>query len=323
MKVASGHALFASAYSCCVYVEIERKENMFLLVFLTKFMPSPLYNKHEEGDVMYYELYVDSLFLVNFVMNLYLLLLVNRKLFRTATRKCMLLGAAAGAILYFLPFLLPGPVWLKYIIGMPPGTIAMILIAFRVRSVGSFWRILESLLLYSVLLGGAMLLIRKLPLFGQQMTGIWGILGVGALVYLLFGYCIERKNRRECLCKVTLIQKGNRVTVWALLDSGNSLIEPISGKPVAVIEKDLALKLWGEEPHLYRAIPYHSIGKKRGILKGYLLQEMQIETEGVVKICKEAYVAVCEEYITEDHIKMILNPVFLNGEEKMRIERFG
>ena len=34
---------------------------------------------------MRYELYVDSLFLINFVMNLYLLILVNRSSLRTAT----------------------------------------------------------------------------------------------------------------------------------------------------------------------------------------------------------------------------------------------
>ncbi len=272
---------------------------------------------------MYYDLYVDSLLLVNFVMNLYLLLLVNKTLFRTATRKRIVLGAAVGAMFYLLPFFLSGPVWLKYLVGMLPGVTVMILIAFRVRSVGSFFRILESILMYSLLMGGVMLLIKKIPWMEQRMLGIWGILGTGAFVYLLFGYFVEQKRQKSNLCKVVMIQNGSRITVTALLDSGNSLIEPISGKPVAIIEKDIAIKLWVEEPHLYRAIPYHSIGKKRGILKGYLLQEMQIETEGVIKICKDTYVAVCEEYITEGHVKMILNPDCLKGEEKMRKERFG
>ena len=177
--------------------------------------------------------------------------------------------------------------------------------------------------MYSLLMGGMLLLLKKIPWLEQRMLGIWGILGAGALVYLLFGYFAECRSHGNNWCKVVLIQNKNRITVTALLDSGNSLIEPISGKPVAIIERDLARKLWGEEPSLYRAVPYHSIGKKRGILKGYPLQEMQIETEGVIKICKDSYVAVCEEYITEGHVKMILNPDCLLGEEKMRKERFG
>jgi len=84
--------------------------------------------------------------------------------------------------------------------------------------------------------------------------------------------------------------------------------------------------IWQEPPILYRAIPYHSIGKKNGILKGYLVQEIRIETGGVTKICKDTYIAVCEEYITSEEndggnqVKMILNPRLL---EEMKKERYG
>lgn len=271
---------------------------------------------------MYYELYVDSLFLVNFVMNLYLLLMVDGRLFRTATRKRILLGAAVGAILYFLPFFIPGPVWLKYVIGMSIGGIAMLLITFRIRSVTGFWHVFECFLMCSVLMGSVMLLMKRMPMFRQWMGCIWGILGVGALIYLSAAYRRGSLRQNGTLCRVTLVHKGNKISVTALIDSGNSLTEPISGKSVAVIEEDLVRKLWGEEPHLYRAIPYHSVGRSKGILKGFLLQEMQIETDGVVKVCKDVYVAVCEEYITE-HVKMILNPALLYGEEKRNKERFG
>ncbi len=278
---------------------------------------------------MYYELYADSLFLVNFVMNLYLLLLVNRSMFRTATRKRLVLGAAIGAVLYFLPFFCGGPMWFKLMVGIPPGGIAMIVIAFNVRNVRTFFKILENILLYSILMGGTMLLLQRIPWLERRMTGIWGILGLGALLYLIIGYHADCRKHKNSLCKATLIHKRNKITVTALLDSGNSLIEPISGKPVCIIEHDMVLGLWNEEPHLYRAIPYHSIGKKKGILKGYLLPEMEIEISGVTKICKDIYVAVCEEYIAsgentgEGHVKMILNPGILEERKEIRRERFG
>lgn len=288
---------------------------------MTNFMPVHLYNRHEKGDEMYYELYIDSLFLVNFVMNLYLLLLVNRSLFRTATRKRLILGAMVGALLYFLPFFGEGPLWFKMILGIFPSEIGMIVIAFQVRNIRAFFKILEKVLMYSLLLGGIILLgRRKLSWLDGDAMGIWGILGLGAVSYLLFGYLIERKSKSDNLCRVTLTGKGSRITVTALVDSGNSLVEPISGKPVSVIEKDIIADLWTEEP-LYRMIPYHSIGKKRGIMKGYLLPEMQIETNGVTKICKETYVAVCEEYISsrgdnnESPVKMILNPKLLEEQD--------
>lgn len=292
-------------------------------MFLTNSMPPPLYNDYEKGDEMYYELYVDSLFLVNFVMNLYLLLLVDRSLFRTATRKRLVLGAAVGALLYFLPFFCRGPVWLKLALGIPPGSIAMIFTAFRIRSFHAFWKILGRLLTCSVFMGGVMLLlIRNLPWLQNRLGGMWGVMGLGAVLYLLFGYLNDRRCERNSLCRATLIQKGNRMTVTALVDSGNSLVEPVSGKPVSIIEKSIVSGLWEEEPKFYRAIPYHSIGKKRGILKGYLLPELQIEIDGVVKSCKEIYVAVCEEYIAAEendnggNVKMILNPLLLEEQNK-------
>lgn len=303
------------------FVESDRTKCMSQTLFLTNSMGSSLYNDHEKGDVMYYELYADSLFLVNFVMNLYLLLLVNNSTLRTATRKRLILGAGVGALLYFLPLLCRGPVWFRLLVGMPPGCIAMILVAFGVRSINAFFRILERLLAYSLLMGGAMLfVIKSFPALRKFTAGMWGILGMGALLYLLSGYIREKRKNRDCLCRVTLICKGSQMTVTALLDSGNSLVEPISGKPVSIIEKDVISSLWKEEPRLYRAIPYHSIGRKRGILKGYLLPEIRIETGGVTKSCRETYVAVCEEYIQAEEndggnpVKMILNPMLLNGE---------
>ncbi len=270
---------------------------------------------------MYYELYVDSLFLVNFVMNLYLLLLVNQSTFRTATRIRLVLGAALGAVLYFLPFFCVGGQWLRLTLGTSLGVIAMIVVTFRVRSIRSFFKILERLLMYSILMGGAMLLsVGRFSWLEERIMGVWGVLGMGALFYLLFTYLAEHRTQLSSLCKVTLVCRGNRITMTALVDSGNSLMEPISGKPVSIIEKSIIPYLWEEEPVFYRAIPYHSIGKQRGILKGYLVPEIRIETCGTTKICKDIYVAVCEEYVTSE-AKMILNPGLLSESNKVQRRR--
>lgn len=292
-------------------------------------MTARLYNNYEKdvtvkpqsflvtkGDEMYYELYVDSLFLVNFVMNLYLLLLVNRSMRRTATRFRLVSGAAVGAGLYLVPFLYNGPVWLKVLTGLVGGTAVMIFVAFRTRTFKAFWLIVEHLLLYSLLMGGTLLfLIGRVPFLRKSMTGISGILGMGAVAFLLFGWVQEHRGKKECVCRVTLIRGAESICVTALIDSGNSLSEPISGKPVSVIEKDIFTRLWKKEPDYYRAVPFHSIGKKRGILRGYLIPEIRIEWNGVVKSCRDVYVAVTEEQVSggEKGCRMILNPSLLEG----------
>lgn len=264
---------------------------------------------------MVYELYVDSLFLVNFVMNLYLLILVNRSTLRTATRRGMVLGAFAGAVVYLLPFLVSGPAWLKWSFSLSAGAGLMIVIAFHPGTIRAFFKMLRQLFWYSFLMGGLLLFAGSTMPFLQRFAGgICGVLGLGALGFLLAGYIqnADRRQRRAASCKAVLIYGKTRVCTTALLDSGNSLREPISGKPVSIIDAGLYQALWKGEKPFYRAIPYHSIGRARGILKGYLLPELELELDGVTKHIRDVYVAVCEE---ETRVGMILNPAVLEEDE--------
>ena len=279
---------------------------------------------------MHYELYVDSLFLVNFVMNLYLLLLVDRSTLRTATPGRLLAGAAVGGVSGLLPFLLPGPWILKAVAAGAAGTTGMIFVAFPVKNLRMFLKLLERLLLYSFCMGGALLfLIRSVPSLRGFLTGIFGIMGAGGICFLFVVRVRPERKQENSLCRAILIAGETRLEVTALVDSGNSLTEPISGKPVCVVEKEIFEKLRGEE-HLagYRAIPYHSIGKEHGILEGYLLPELRLEFDGIAKSFREVYIAVSpygingEETAEAESVKMIINPALFaktkSGMPRMR-----
>ena len=83
----------------------------------------------------------------------------------------------------------------------------------------------------------------------------------------------------------------------AIIDTGNSLIEPISGKPVCVLGSCGASKIWTAE-ELWRIVPWHGLGMERGMMKAYLLPVLKIELSGMVKTVKRVYVAVEEK---EEH----------------------
>lgn len=274
---------------------------------------------------MYYEIYVDSLFLVNFVMNLLLLELVNRTLLCTATRRRVIAGAALGAGLYLVPFFVGGPGWLKLLLGFALATAGMIEVTFRVRSLRVFWMAMRRLFLYSFLFGGILLfIIRLLPGVRHYLVTVFGVLGLGTLVFLEVAGLMKRKSREQDICRVVLVGKGARITVNALVDTGNSLVEPISGKPVSILEKSVFEGLWKEgRPGGYRVVPYHSIGKKSGILQGFLIPEIRIEQEGVVKCCKDVYVGVSDGDVTcGEHYKMILNPKLLTQQAEETVSGF-
>lgn len=267
---------------------------------------------------MYYELYIDSLLLINFVMNLYLLILVDKSMMHTATRTRIVAGAALGAVLYLIPFFLPGLGTIKVFIGGCFSVLGMLEATFRLRSVKGFLRAAERLILYSLFVGGSLLfIIRCFPKIRQYLLSVFGLLGLGALVFLKLFYLLEGKKKNN-ICQVTLVGKGAKITVNALIDTGNSLIEPISGKPVSILEKKVFDGLWRDEkPEGYRIVPYHSIGKKRGILHSYLLPELKIEIDGVIKVCKNVYIGVGEEELQcGEGYSFILNPILLEEEKK-------
>lgn len=271
---------------------------------------------------MHYELYVDSLFFINFVMNLYLLILVDRSTLRTASPGRLAAGAALGAAGYLFPFLWTAPgVW-KLAVGICVGTVGMLCVTFPVKSLRMFLKLLERLILYSFGMGGVLLfLIRSLRPAREILTGTMGILGAGGLAFLLFRR-FQFGLKTKDLCTAVLRRGESRVRTVGLVDSGNSLIEPVSGKPVCVAGKQLFERLWGQDTGVYRVIPYHSIGRKRGLLRGYLLPELELEMEGMKLRFKDVYIAVSDEEIFHtdnadvESVEIIINPGLLEKSRK-------
>lgn len=273
---------------------------------------------------MRYELYADSLFLINFVMNLYVLMLVNRGTHGTATPMRLLAAAAMGGAGYLLLLWLPGTAAVKLLAGIPAGVSGMLLTAFHVRGLRNFMRLLEKTFVCSFCMGGALLFaLRSLRLTERSMTGLFGILGLGGILYLFLGHSLREPGEADNICRATLKAGADQLTVTALIDSGNSLVEPVSGKPVSVVEEQVFRRLWGDGEQLYRAVPFHSIGKKRGILKGYLLPELRLELRGLRKEFQNVYIAVSPEAISapgeygEEPVRMIVNPRLLEEKHRM------
>ena len=87
---------------------------------------------------MHYELYVDSLFFMNFIMNLYLLILVDRSILRTAPLWRLALGAAAGALGFLVPLWGVGPAGLRLAAGMGGGAGGGLCFNLPIRGPGMF-----------------------------------------------------------------------------------------------------------------------------------------------------------------------------------------
>lgn len=247
---------------------------------------------------MHYELYVDSLFLINFTMNLYLLMLVDHSTLSSAVPWRLLVGALFGAGSYLLLFVIGMALPWKLLLGAA-AALLMLPITFSVRGLRSFLKLTEKMLFFSFSMGGVLLLLIRCFRFAEGvLTSASGLMAAGG-IFLLFWRRFHAQTRQEnAVCQVTLAREGASVKIAALIDSGNALVEPISGKPVSIVEEKVFRSLWGSGGQGYRAIPYHSIGKRHGILEGYLLPELRVETDGVCKVVHDVYVAVSPEEIS-------------------------
>ena len=120
---------------------------------------------------------------------------------------------------------------------------------------------------------------------------------VTAIMGTVSGYLYERKQivKKQTIYDVEVAQQGRKLTLKALLDTGNGLREPISGRPVSIIERDVYDTLCHQTiQERYRVIPYHSIGKEHGILQGTEVDELIIWREDEPYVQKKAVIALYE-----------------------------
>ncbi|MBQ8600874.1 MAG: sigma-E processing peptidase SpoIIGA [Clostridia bacterium] len=249
-------------------------------------------------------IYVDILFFTNFLMDTLLLattaLIAGRKV-----RPWRLLGAAAaGALFGCLLFFAALPAALLFLIkiAIPAG---LILLAFPFERFSSYGRTALTFLAANLLFGGGMYAFYAFTDAGSHMRTANGIyymdLPLWLLLLLSFGfYALARgffhllDQRKEKNYLHTLTVDGT--DLLALLDTGNSLYDPISLLPVVLSEWDAlplpeellravlhqdatALPVLLEQfPHLHlRLLPYTDATGARTLLYAYKPKELKID----------------------------------------------
>lgn len=267
---------------------------------------------------MHYQLYIDSLFFLNFIFDLMLLYLMKKMLKCTATHLSLTGAAAFGAGMVCAVMILPYIGLLPKLVTMYLGISAgMIKIAFP--AIGMKGLLKAQLLLYilSFLIGGFIQWIAgNIPFIQRNGLQMTEVIGIGYAAFVILQYLYRKwKEKGEDFVQVTLYRSDKTVTLTALVDTGNSLVEPISGKPVSVIERNYAGDIDKiKENAAYCMIPYHSIGRTHGMMEGVRIPKMVIATkEGTVTI-DNAVLALSEGAISRTgNYQMILHPKLLEN----------
>lgn len=205
--------------------------------------------------------YLDELFLLDLVVDYFLLLGTAKLLALPYRRRRFLAGAVLGAAWSCLA-LLPGLGWLKTPAMLPVLAAAMTLAAFGDQR--RLFRSFAGFLGVSALFGGAVYAASLLRGGGRPSLRLdMRVLVLSfalcwAAVSLLFKGSARRASRR--VLDVTVERRGRAVRLRALEDTGNHLTDPITGCAAFVAEAGAVSSLFepGEGP-LLRGPPAEAV----------------------------------------------------------------
>ena len=128
--------------------------------------------------------------------------------------------------------------------------------------------------------------------------------------------CRERRRNRNPLWEVRIEDGGKEIQLTGLMDSGNSLYDPISGCPVCVLER-AAAERFGllDRADRFRLIPYHSVGKVHGLLPAAPVDTLYLFRDGQSLQRDHVMLAVGDGHLSaKNRYQMLLHPALL--EEK-------
>ncbi|WP_256257937.1 sigma-E processing peptidase SpoIIGA [Neomoorella thermoacetica] len=296
--------------------------------------------------------YMDVVLVINLVMDYFILWATARLGQLPASSWRLLAGATVGAA-YSLALLFPGQELALTMVVKVLFSLVMILAAFYPLSWRRFFQAVVYFYLVAFAMGGAMLGGiylsgggKSLQLMGGAMMAApglhytWLLVALAAAMVLVrWGAGWLKKNIWQQMLRLPVVITfgGRHLAVKALVDTGNSLREPLSQRPVIIVEysalkeimpreiikaydsqggfdldslvNSLAATPWATR---LRLIPYHSLGQERGMLLGLRPDEVVIVTgQGMIKV-KEVLIGLYRERLSpEGNYRALLHPDLL------------
>lgn len=258
-------------------------------------------------------IYVDILFLINLLMD-YTILWASARFAQIKFAQWRIISAACLGSLYSIIVLIPNfnflsDIWSKFIV-----SVLMILISFVPLPLKKIGQVFLYFYLIAFVMGGTVLgLIYFIsnssvnsPFAISSLPYLWLLIAVGIAFYVgTGGIKFLRKTFLQELLKVPILirVKGQEIKIDGLVDTGNQLIDPLTGNPVIIVEYDvlksflpqyvdeifssgeeldldkiikMSCNYSDSEPLLIRLIPFTTIGKRYGMLLGFKPDEIYI-----------------------------------------------
>ena len=230
-------------------------------------------------------------------------------------------GAAVSCICLYVPLML----WWRLFFGSIAAFVVSIGCIFKGKKTKEIYgRYLCIAFLMAILLGGSIGLLQKR--MGEDTFSFWQMLVLPPVLSFFLKRILQRHlpKKARLLYDVILFFGEKQYVMKGLLDTGNSLVDPISKKAVSIASREVFVSdlekeglINGFPPERFRAIPYHSVGKKNGILCGYEMDCLMIDTDERKIIIEKPVIGISEVPVgSSKTYQIILQPELLREGER-------
>ena len=291
--------------------------------------------------------YIDVLFVVNLLINYILLkaccIFVNLKQNIWRIGFGAFVGACYAVLIFFPDFTLLYSTLFKLLISM-----IIVAVSFPFYCLKSYLKTLLIFYMVSFGFGGCVLGVFYFSDIGARLGAVysngifyfnlpWMVLVLsGILFYItmkLFSVISSRiSHTRNLRKKLYLSFEDKTAELTALFDTGNSLIDPVSLRPVIIVEYKMVKNLFSEDIKSAlerigkenitwimsevaqrglpaRLIPFSSLGKENGMLIGFVPDRAEIHDDCGVKVLEKCVVGIYERQLSRDNsYGALLNP---------------
>lgn len=285
---------------------------------------------------MHYVIYIDVLFIVNFIMD-YVVLSITETILKYITTLTDMPGSRHICIKYIkrIGGSVIGATWativvwkglehwlialLSYII-IGPVMLAIVMGKIRLKE---FFKGLGVMYGVTFILAGALHAVYYYTLVGyflhnvakktENTAKLWilpvGIIIGNALIKWFVVFISERGSKKGLLCTAVIENNNKTVKLAAFYDTGNSLMDPIYGEWVHIVLANSVKGLLNGKNNSYHLIPYTSIGNENGLIPVVRMEKLKIINEKeIVTVEKPLFALYSGKFSRNTPYTVILNP---------------
>ena len=272
--------------------------------------------------------YLDIIFLENFILNCIILyavsLVIKEKAGCIKLIIASLIGASYVIIYYLINFQSKWNLIFKIIL-----SVVMVYISFMPKSFKEFIKQITFFYLVSFVFGGSSLGViymvnaGKISIRNGIIVGNYtlktifiGVILAFTIITVAFKFVKNRISKKDLFCNIKIIINQSKINVKAVIDTGNFLKEPITNIPVIIVEKDILRNfvpkeilenieniLGGDLKNIpeniqneymskLKVIPFSSLGKQNGMLLGIKADGVVVELDNEEKYVEKVILGI-------------------------------